>query len=251
MKTQELAALEQQYKDVHTLACDVTKAHGALTAKSGKGEEAAAAQLAYEQAMAQLRERVLSYTVETVGEAALYFQICVFEKALTRLGSKTEWDPGKSFFLTHALISLKNAFVTKTEEEARNDGRVRLLNSRIRSTLAFIKACQEAHYTPEYGLNPRAVREVCAKLTSEINHCNVNDSLAVRVRGKGLQELLRKMESSVPHDWLKESRFQRPTPPPPGSGFNVAKTTGYTPPEPTPQELATEKPKRPSRRRRE
>ncbi|MBI4992429.1 MAG: hypothetical protein HZB99_04395 [Candidatus Harrisonbacteria bacterium] len=203
----KMMELEQKYRAVIDLALAASDAYSALA--KAKRENKPVAELgalseANDTAADKLRTAVSVWTPDQARECSSHMQKVGFILAMSGEEGKRQWDKEFSDRYSRGLIALKHAFILKTEEECQDD-RMKIVNSRIRTTVKFIPAAAAVHYKPEHGLNARAVKDVLERLDKEVRfRGDKKNSPAVQLSTGSFRKLYRELKDATPRDWLEE-----------------------------------------------
>ncbi len=197
--------LEKKCSPVYKLASDVSTAVGTLESLKHQQKQPTAEQVkASADAKLKLQDAAIKMSPRDVSDAAEYIQRMAFASAMVPEGSRLVWKPGVSSSIVNRLVSLRQAFVLKTEAEAKQDRRWRICASQLLFVRNFIKLSEATGYEPRHGMNPQAVREVLEMADKQLKHLETTATLGDADKRMKMWESAKRLRSVAPKHWLEK-----------------------------------------------
>ncbi|MBU6141776.1 hypothetical protein KGO95_01485 [Patescibacteria group bacterium] len=198
--------LEKKYGLVYKLASNVSTTVGTLENLKHNGQAPTSEQVsASVEAKMKLQRAAIELSPRKVSEVAEYVERMAFASAMVPEGNRLVWKPEVSSSIANRLVSLREAFVLKTEAEAKQDSRWKICSSRILFVRSFINLAKVTGYEPRHGMNPRAVREVLEMADKQLKHLETT-TLGDADKRMKMWESAKRLRSVAPKHWLVEKK---------------------------------------------
>ncbi len=205
-----LKELDKKCGGVFKLASDVSTAVGTLESLKYQKKQPTPEQVTVSvDAKTKLQEAVIKMSPKDILDIGEYVQRMAFLQAQVPEGNRVVWNSRVSASIVNRLVSVREALVTKTLDEAKQDRRWKLCTGQIALVRSFIKLAEATGYEPRHGMGPRAVCEVLEKADARLKSLAAATSLEDADKRMMMWESAKKLRSLAPKHWLEKPDLKR------------------------------------------